>query len=47
MKENISVNISGVSAFVSYEEIAALAHKSLLHLDALNSGTGPGNNFLG
>jgi glucose-6-phosphate isomerase len=47
MKENISVDIKGVAGFISYEEIAALSHKSLMHLDMLNSGSGPGNNFLG
>jgi glucose-6-phosphate isomerase len=29
------------------EEVAALAHKSLIHLDSLNAATGPGNDFLG
>ena len=47
MKENISISLNGVSGFVSYEEVIALAQKSLRHLEAINSGTGPGNDFLG
>jgi glucose-6-phosphate isomerase len=47
MKENISISLNGVSDFVSYEEIVALAQLSLRHLEAINSGTGPGNDFLG
>jgi glucose-6-phosphate isomerase len=47
MKENISVNLSGLTEDVSVEEVAALAHKSLIHLDSLNAATGPGNDFLG
>jgi glucose-6-phosphate isomerase len=47
MKENISINLNGVSGFVSYEEIIALAQLSLRHLEAIHSGTGTGNNFLG
>jgi len=47
MKENISVGLKNVESFVSYEEILALAQQSVLHLDALNKGTGPGSDFLG
>ena len=47
MKENISVNLTGVSDFISYEEIIALAQQSLRHLGSINAGTGPGNDFLG
>jgi glucose-6-phosphate isomerase len=47
MTENISINLNGVSGFVSYEEIVALAQKSFRHLDSINTGTGPGNDFLG
>jgi glucose-6-phosphate isomerase len=47
MKENIGISLNGVSGFVSYEEIVALAQQSLRHLEAINSGTGPGNDFLG
>jgi glucose-6-phosphate isomerase len=47
MKENVSINLSGLTDAVSVEEIAALAHKSLMHLDALNAGKGAGNDFLG
>jgi glucose-6-phosphate isomerase len=47
MKENISINLNGVSGFVAYEEIIALAQQSLRHLDSINSGTGPGSDFLG
>jgi glucose-6-phosphate isomerase len=47
MKENISINLNGISGFVSYEEIIALAQQSLRHLKAINEGTGPGSDFLG
>lgn len=47
MKENISISLNGVSGFVSNEEIVALAQQSLRHLEAINSGTGSGNDFLG
>lgn len=47
MKENISVNLKNAGDFVSSEEIMALAQQSVRHLDSLNAGTGPGNDFLG
>lgn len=47
MKENISLSLKNVIDFVSYEEIIALAQKSLRHLDSLNNGTGAGSDFLG
>ena len=47
MKENISLNLDNVSGFVPPEEIAALAQQSLRHLEAVNTGTGAGNDFLG
>lgn len=47
MKENISVGLKNVENFISYEEILALAQQSVLHLDSLNKGTGPGSDFLG
>jgi glucose-6-phosphate isomerase len=47
MKENISINLEGVIDFVSYEEIIALSQKSLRHLEAIDSATGTGNEFLG
>ena len=47
MKENISININGVSEFVSLEEIAAHSKLAVKHLETLLSGTGPGNDFLG
>jgi glucose-6-phosphate isomerase len=47
MKENISVNLRNVESFISNEEIIALAQQSIRHLDALNSGKGPGSDFLG
>ncbi len=47
MKENLSVNLRHTANFVDYDEIIALAKESLKHIDTLNSGTGPGNNFLG
>jgi len=47
MEKNITVNLNNSSDFVSVEEVIALAQQSLRHLDALNSGTGTGNDFLG
>ena len=47
MKENISINLKNTGNFVPYEEIIALAQQSVRHLDALNNGTGAGNDFLG
>lgn len=47
MKENISVNLNGVSQFTSYEEVVALAQLSARHIDSLKAGTGAGNDFLG
>jgi glucose-6-phosphate isomerase len=47
MKENISVNLKNASGFVAYEEVLALAQQSVRHLDAVNTGTGAGNDFLG
>lgn len=47
MKENLSVNLKNAGGFVSYEEVLALAQQSVRHLDAINGGTGAGNDFLG
>ncbi len=47
MKENISISLKNVESFISNEEILALAQQSVLHLDSLNKGTGPGSDFLG
>ena len=47
MKENISINLNGIGEFVSLEEVAALSQMSVLHLDLLTSGSGPGSDFLG
>ena len=47
MKENISINLKNTSKFISSEEIVANAQQSVRHLDTLNKGTGPGNDFLG
>lgn len=47
MKGNISVGLKNVESFISSEEILALAQQSVLHLDSLNKGTGPGSDFLG
>jgi glucose-6-phosphate isomerase len=47
MKENISLSLKNAVGFVSYEEILALAQKSVRHLDSLNKGTGAGSDFLG
>src|SRR5450759_3213738 len=47
MKENLSINLKNTGKFISFEEISAFAQQSFRHLDTLNSGTGPGNDFLG
>jgi glucose-6-phosphate isomerase len=47
MKENLSISLKNLSGFISYEEVIALAQQSVRHLDALNAGTGPGNDFMG
>jgi glucose-6-phosphate isomerase len=47
MKENISINLKNTDKFISSEEIVANAQQSVRHLDTLNNGTGPGNDFLG
>ena len=47
MKDKINVNLKNAGAFISYEEVVALAQLSVRHLDSLNKGTGPGNDFLG
>lgn len=47
MKESISINLKNISKFISFEEVLAYAQQSVRHLDTLNSGTGPGNDFLG
>ena len=47
MKENISIDLKGISGFVPYEEVIALAHQSFRHLDAVKAGTGAGSDFLG
>jgi glucose-6-phosphate isomerase len=47
MKEQLSVNLKNAGTFVSFEEVVALAQQSVRHLDALNKGTGAGNDFLG
>jgi glucose-6-phosphate isomerase len=47
MKENLSINLKNLSKFISSEEIIAHAQQSVRHIDTLNSGTGPGNDFLG
>lgn len=47
MKENLSINLKNTGKFISFEEIIASAQMSVRHLDALNAGTGPGNDFLG
>jgi glucose-6-phosphate isomerase len=47
MKENLSINLKNISNFVSFEEVIALAQQSVRHIDTLNTGTGPGNDFLG
>jgi glucose-6-phosphate isomerase len=47
MKENIGINLNGLSGFVPFEEVIALAQQSLRHLEAINGKTGAGNDFLG
>lgn len=47
MKENISVNLNGLANLIAVEETGALAHKSLLQLNTVNSATGAGSDFLG
>jgi glucose-6-phosphate isomerase len=47
MKENLSVDLKNIADFISIEEVMALAQLSVRHLDALNAGTGAGNDFLG
>ncbi len=47
MKENLSINLKNTSGFISQEETLALAQLSVMHLESLNAGTGPGNDFLG
>jgi glucose-6-phosphate isomerase len=47
MKENLSVSLRHTADFVTFDEIIALAKQSATHIESLNAGTGPGNNFLG
>jgi glucose-6-phosphate isomerase len=47
MKENLSINLKNAGKFISFEEIVANAQQAVRHLDTLNSGTGPGNDYLG
>lgn len=47
MKENISVNLSGLANLLSSEEVGALAHKALIQQNTVNEATGAGNDFLG
>lgn len=45
--ENISISLKNCSSFISLEETIAYGKLSSRHIDALNEGTGPGNDFLG
>jgi glucose-6-phosphate isomerase len=47
MKENLSVSLKYTTKFISDEEIAALAQKSVMHLESLSAGTGTGSDFTG
>lgn len=47
MKENISINVNGVTGFIPPEEIAAHSTLAVTHLKMVVSGTGPGSDFLG
>jgi glucose-6-phosphate isomerase len=45
--ENLIINLKNTSGFIAHEEVIALAQQSVRHLDALNTGSGPGSDFLG
>lgn len=45
--ENLSINLKHTSNFIAFEEIVAFAHLSSRHIETLNTGKGPGNDFLG
>ena len=47
MKDNLSINLKNTNRFISFEEVIAFAQQSVRHLDTLNAGTGPGNDFIG
>jgi glucose-6-phosphate isomerase len=47
MMENLSINLKNTGKFISFEEVVATAQQAVRHLDVLNAGTGPGNDFLG
>ena len=47
MMENLSINLKNAGNFITFEEIAAHAQQSVRHLETLNAGTGPGNDYLG
>ncbi|MBW6500383.1 MAG: glucose-6-phosphate isomerase [Bacteroidales bacterium] len=47
MKENLNIDLKNTAGFVPFEEVAALARLSVMHLDTLNKGTGAGGDFLG
>ena len=47
MEEPLNINLKYTQGFISHEEVMALAQQSARHLDSLNAGTGPGNDFLG
>jgi glucose-6-phosphate isomerase len=44
---NLTLNLQNTEDFVSLEEILALARRSVIHIDSLNGGTGPGSDFTG
>jgi glucose-6-phosphate isomerase len=46
-KGDLSINLKYTGGFISQEEVVALAQQSVRHLESLNAGTGPGNDFLG
>src|SRR5512141_589854 len=45
--ENLSINLKNTGKFISFEEIVAHAQQSVRHIETLNAGTGPGNDYLG
>lgn len=47
MKENITIDLKNAINLISFEEVIALAQKSVRHLDSLNNKTGAGSDFLG
>jgi glucose-6-phosphate isomerase len=47
MKEHLSIGLNGIKEFVPYEEVVALSHLSVRHLESVVNRTGAGSDFLG